>query len=78
MRTMDQKKKAGGERGVLMGKTSPQLEAFRGGFGERRRDNGDFGRGREDKDFGRGKEREKNKLYEIKIFRVVYLVKLCC
>lgn len=29
MRTMDQKKKAGGERGVLMGKTSPQLEAFR-------------------------------------------------
>lgn len=26
---MDQKKKAGGERGVLMGKTSPQLEAFR-------------------------------------------------
>lgn len=31
----------------------------RGGFGERRRDDGDFGRGREDKDFGRGKEREK-------------------
>lgn len=29
MRTMDQKKKAGGERGVLMGKTGPQLEAFR-------------------------------------------------
>ncbi|XP_065925615.1 eukaryotic translation initiation factor 3 subunit A isoform X3 [Magallana gigas] len=47
----------------------------RGGFGERRRDDGDFGRGREDKDFGRGKEREKNKLYEIKIFRVKYQYK---
>lgn len=48
-----------------------------GGFGECRRDDGDFGRGREDKDFERGKEREKNKFYEIKIFCVVYLVKLC-
>lgn len=50
----------------------------RGGFGERRRDDGDLGEVEKIKTLEEAKKGEKNKLYEIKIFRVVYLVKLCC